>query len=635
MRNQRRLATGRRIGGLLVALVVAAVLFHVLTGRRPDREAGDDAAFPRANSRPNVLWILLDAARADRLSAYGYERKTTPHIDELASRGTAFLANFAQASNTLVSVPSYMTGRFEPVQYQDPRHLDIWFLREPPEEEMLISTILGNNGYETAMFSASPWYSADSRLGRSFDTFGRLAHGPDVPPVSYARRNPELFAWIERRSTEPFFLYVHSLDTHEPRYGHNTLETWIDHSFPPRRNRELRTWIGAPFDDEDRAHLNDLYDGALAYADTTVGELLAALDRSGLRDETVVIVSSDHGEILAEDGRTLGHPADQVVDQLLHVPLVIAGPGVPEGRRVAGRTQNADIVPTLVDLLSLQTAARFDGTSLLPLARNPEADELHEFIFAKAYGLRSTTEPDRVVILDDSKYVFPARESGEPRVWSMPDLLGSRRPGRPSASQRRRARAIVRERLVPLWERKEARPKAAPPYAELNHGLLGRGGEVVEQLDPTDGKWTRYELKEEGFVSYELLVAFPGEETVPRLSFRRRIPPGTYEVRLQLKTLEVAGEAREVSFAFRADGEDAFRTFSLEPGEGERWVFLGVYRIDGAFEYEIGPGRADALASAGRLRLIRADSGAAAEPMSPKQWQEEQERLRALGYVDP
>jgi len=629
MADERRVLSRWRGARLVLALVVAlAALVYEAT-----RQRADDAARPMAGSRANVLWILLDACRADHVSAYGYGRKTTPHIDGLAERGTTFLANFSQAPNTLLSVPSYLTGRFEPVSYQDPRHLGIWFLREPPEEEMLIPTILAENGYETAMFSASPWFSAESRLGRSFDTFGTLAHGPDVPDVSFERRNPELFGWIEHRSARPFFLYVHSMDTHSPRYGHNTLETWIDHSFPSQRNLELRTWIGAPFDDEDRAHVRDIYDGGLAYADTTVGELLAALERSGLLDETIVIVSSDHGEILGEDGHTLGHPADQVVDQLLHVPLVIAGPGFPEGRRVGHRTQNADIVPTLVEALAIETAARFDGRSLLPVSKDPSSGGVHEFIFSKVTRFLPVSEPDRVVVLGQTKYVFAAEDTGPPRVWSMPDLLGARRAARPPEGQRRRARAFLQEHLVPLWERKASRPQEIPPYADFNHSI-GTRGAVVDRLDPADGRWTRHDPTQDAFGGAEFLVGFPWQETVPGLSLQREVPPGVYEVYLELGVPAVFGRARGASVAFRAAGEASFRTFSLEPGEATRWVPLGTYRIDGVFEYEIGPGRRDALASAGRLRLMRAGPGGA-EPLSPAQSEEEMERLRALGYADP
>jgi arylsulfatase A-like enzyme len=134
----------------------------------------------------NVVWILLDALRADHLSSHGYDRPTSPVLDALAARGIRATNAFSQASATLLSVPTFMTGRYEPAFYQDARHFDVWFLRRPPPEERLVSTIFKTHGYETAMFSASPWYSAGSNPARAAWSFTTFAMARPLCPDHFA-----------------------------------------------------------------------------------------------------------------------------------------------------------------------------------------------------------------------------------------------------------------------------------------------------------------------------------------------------------------------------------------------------------------------------------------------------------------
>ncbi len=538
---------------LTLALLVGLTGCDLDSGRDSSSVPSVDAERPR----PNVVWILLDACRPDHLSAYGYRRPTSPNIDQLAGKGARFNNHFAQAPNTIPSVASYMTGRFEPVGYQDARHTDIWFLRRPPPEEMLVSSILSESGYSTAMFSSSPWFTSESRLAKSFDRFGSLAHGPALqdrsfvdrypelfaslahgPALqerSFVDRNPELFTWLREHSEHPFFLYLHSLDTHEPRYRNNTLATWLDPGFPSQRDSELRNWKGTPFSEADIDHLRDLYDGGIAYADNTVGELVEYLDALGVLENTLFIIGSDHGEMLGDDGKSLGHPADQTHDDLLRVPLILSGPGISPGKTVSSRTQNVDIAPTLVDLLSITTGASFDGKSLKPLLENERAGALHEFIFARFQNFLSNTEHNRVIILGNSKFV--SHIDGATEVWKMPDLLGQRRRGNPSARERSRIREILKSQLLPKWQQKKALPKEAPPLAEIGHRLFGKEDLVTRVHSRTDGRWSRWKSEVNLFLAKEFLIGFPSTEDLPELSLTRKLPTGTYDVEILLETL--------------------------------------------------------------------------------------------------
>ncbi|MFP6584384.1 MAG: sulfatase-like hydrolase/transferase [Candidatus Hydrogenedentota bacterium] len=245
----------RLLGWMAHALVMGAVVFLATACSAPESELvpaeeSDDATVvpePIAElDRPNVVWILIDTLRSDHVGAYGYERDTTPHIDALAERGVLFERHFAQAPNTLLSVPSYMSGRYYPVDLQDGFHFDQWFMKVPPEEEKLAPELFRENGYVTGMFSASHWYGKSSRLGKSFDHFGAIKTAKLMTSRDYREENPELYEWFEEKKDERFFAYIHTLDAHEPRFGFNTAITWLDPYFPRKRDLELRFWAGLP-----------------------------------------------------------------------------------------------------------------------------------------------------------------------------------------------------------------------------------------------------------------------------------------------------------------------------------------------------------------------------------------------------
>jgi arylsulfatase A-like enzyme len=651
-----RSGPGRRGPLALAALLACAGGLALWRGTaEPERPAAPAPGVTSASApgRPNVVWILLDACRADHLSAYGYARRTSPALAALAARGALFERNYAQGSNTLLSVGSFMTGRHFPTFYQDFRHLEISFLKLPAEDEKLISTLLGEASYHTAMFNASPWYTAESRLARSFDEFHQLHYGAAEPTPNYARRNPELFRWLEQNAGHPFFAYVHLLDTHEPRYVNNTRSTWLDPGFPAARDQELRGWpVEGPFSPADQRHLVDLYDGGVAYADSVVGELLAKLEQLQLTERTVVVVSADHGELLAEDGATLGHPGNSSYDQLLHTPLILAGPGIPRGRRVGIRTENADIVPTLVDLLGVQKGnARFDGRSLRPSmqAANPVA--VHDYIFARVTSYLLHTRPTSLLIYEDVKFDIAALEAEELRAWGlpvrpreqawvMPDRLGARRPAQVSTERWAAVRALMAGPLEQAWQVHDSRPVEVPPY----FGIM-QGGTVTEnaespELDFHDDRWTRKQARTAMRLGEStLLITDPKSEQAPAMVMGVAVPNGTYRVSLYTTTSPALGTGRGVSFQFQKYPEEpAFRMFSIPASRSSEpntaWLELGTYTIaDGGFRYLLKPGRPEDLTVVGSFRFTNTAAATTALP-TEQQLREEMQRLKATGYAN-
>jgi arylsulfatase len=608
----------------------------------------------RAPDRVDVVWIVLDALRPDHLSSYGYERETSPAIDALAERGVLLENAWAQAPYTLLSVPSYMTGRYEPVLYQDPRHLDIWFLREPAPDEQLVSSIFREAGYATAMFSASPWYSADSRLGRSFETFGTLAHGEGEDPRA-PDSNPALFSWIDAHAAEPFFLYVHALDTHDPHYRSNTDPRWLVEGYPARRAAALRRgWQSSqpPFDDRDREQIRGLYDGGIRVADAFVARVVEAVRAAGAFERTLFVVSSDHGELLGEDGRTLGHPSALGPDELLRVPLVLAGPGVPRGLRIRRLAQNADIVPTLVDLAGLGTNARFDGDSLRPLFESaPES--LHGYAYARIQRALTHTNSNRVLVYPDRKYVV--REGRGPRAgelavqaFARPDRYGERQLVEETEVRLGEVRTEVREILQPLRMQRRQMPRAVPPVFELGHPTRKRGEQIVrDALDRADGRWSdmvlgraaRHEIVDRPFVVDRVLAGFPATEDLPEVELALRVPNGRYHVSASAHFAPTIDEP--IGFRFRAGSATAWREVVLDAATSEEkppdWLDLGTYEVtDGRFEYAIAAADSDHAALIGRLRFEVAGEEPGEDASSPtaEQRRAELERLRSLGYVE-
>ena len=307
---------------------------------------------------PNVVLILIDTLRADRTSAYGYERDTTPHLAELAERGTLFSEAHSTASWTWPSTASLFTGMYP----QEHGVLDAQssFLQETLDT---LAEALQREGFTTAAWSASPLIVPDKNFDQGFETF-------DGPKDGSLRSSgvvmPPALEWLSAVGDNRFFLYLHILDPHLPPEplpeGRRRFAAEVPSDFDPRSigplSWELRhvdglSDSGEPEPErlvspEKRRWINDLYDACVWSADHWVGELLARLDALDLGDRTIVVVTSDHGEELFDHG-LLSH-AHTLYRELTRVPLVFAGPGIPRGQRIDRPLSSADVAPTLARL---------------------------------------------------------------------------------------------------------------------------------------------------------------------------------------------------------------------------------------------------------------------------------------------
>lgn len=292
-----------------------------------------------------ALLVVLDAAGARHVGAYGNPRPTTPRIDALARDGTLFERAYAQASWTLPSTASLLTGRYPPRKRQDRMKVG----------QRTLATRLRAAGVATAAFSENPLVTADLGFTSGFDTFREYfpkrlfdEQPRDYPRTASDTTVDDAIDWLRSHRAAPFFLYVHLLPPHAPYPAPAPFGGRFDpdyagevHGSPDTllRINEGRLAV-TPRDVE---HLRLEYQENLAFADHEVGRLLDALDALGLGARTLVVVTADHGEGFGEHGLMLH--METLYDELVHVPLVLRfddrvgsvprrWPGVVELRRV-------------------------------------------------------------------------------------------------------------------------------------------------------------------------------------------------------------------------------------------------------------------------------------------------------------
>jgi arylsulfatase A-like enzyme len=370
---------------IIVAMLIALPLFSC-------RQASH---WPRP--RPtNVVIVMVDTLRADHMSAYGYARDTTPFIRQFSSQGFVFEHARSQASCTFPSVNSLLTSRNPAIfTRQKPEDFTI------PEDYPAIAEILQEGGYSTIAVSASPIVRASPSdfnpiggFDRGFDTF--------IEDVLWSPGGKVNRAIAQQLDTveEPFFLYAHYMEPHGPyrppeRYTKHFAGEYEGHIFIKRGNpvpigRMLYS-NGPHYDitDRDIQHLVDLYDDEIRYFDGVFRRLIKNLDDRGLLDRTLIVISSDHGEMFLEHGH-IKH-CRGVWDTVTRVPLIFRFPGIEGGKRFDNAVQNLDIVPTILDYLDVDTEAYdFEGTSLLPVLEGKEPER--HFAFADQLEYRSADD---------------------------------------------------------------------------------------------------------------------------------------------------------------------------------------------------------------------------------------------------
>lgn len=370
----------RRVTWPAVCVVVlTAVAFRATAAVKEHRAVA--GLVPPAARAPNVLLIVMDAVRAPNLSVYGYPRRTTPKLERFAERSVRFERAIVTAPWTLPSHASMFTGRFPHEMSAD------WDVPLDATDPTL-AEVLRDRGYVTAGFVANHSYGhpefglsrgflhyesrqfnfwaliATTKLGRGvIAEFNRLTRSYHRPArMSAPEINRRLLRWLPSTESRPFFVFVNYFDAHAPYVAPPPFNRLFSGIEPPtRRIREGHR----KFTKAELRGLRDAYDQTISYLDSHLGVLLGELERRQLLSNTVVIVTSDHGEEFGEHGwATHGNGLYLPV---LRVPLLMSFPGrVPAGRIIAEPVTLRDLPETVLDLLGLSGQVDFPGHSLSP-----------------------------------------------------------------------------------------------------------------------------------------------------------------------------------------------------------------------------------------------------------------------------
>ncbi len=394
---------------LLVVAWVGAILFG-LNPHTPSAPQAESVLASTSAPRYNVLIVTIDTLRGDSIGLDGSSVQT-PNLDQVGHAGTWFTNAIVQQPNTNASHTSIFTGVFPYVHGVRQHMID----RLSPDVQTL-AEVLGQNGYQTAglysWVSLEPGFSglrgfqtyqdlsihlssalADPRFQNLIVTYRLLGKYLFVPGIVENRflsdsqnavedttdgkanvTTDAAVRWLEANGngSKPFFLWVHYYDPHYPYTPPPPFDTMYDPTYTGTVDGGMGTihYIYAnntgKLTDADVNHLHALYDGEISFTDQQVGRLMNTVDQLGLTNNTIVVITGDHGESLGTNGRWF-HGA-QLNYEDIHVPLIMRFPSViPVNHSVAAPVESIDIMPTILDMLHVPAPAKVQGKSLMPL----------------------------------------------------------------------------------------------------------------------------------------------------------------------------------------------------------------------------------------------------------------------------
>lgn len=455
----------------------------VLTGLAAGCERGATTS-EQARAGANLLVIVVDTLRADHLGCYGYERATSPNLDQLASNSFHFLHGQSAAPWTAPALLSLMTSLYPEThgvrEFPEPGRMS--------EKVETLAEVVGDSGYATAAFTEGGYAKGEFGLDQGFDSYpgnpGDVeSHVSNVLHPSRLRRNIDrALEWLQSNSHQPFLLFFHTYEPHEPyrapeafiqkfRPSYNeaqehaqlrrTIEAFratgkltqeqarllLCHRFhcalaglPPIQNgatvKEASLAAGVDpqqpaADPEVRQFILDLYDAEVAYTDSELPRLWQALETAGVDDRTVVAVVSDHGEGLGDRGR-IGH-GRVLHDELLRMAFLLRIPWLPlRSDPIGAVVRSVDLMPTLLESVGLPAPAQCQGFSLLPLLFDGAAPQV---AFSHALSTPRKRDTLHSVCSERWRLVLDLRQPQRPALYDRqadPRELLDRAAGHPN-----------------------------------------------------------------------------------------------------------------------------------------------------------------------------------------------------------
>jgi arylsulfatase A-like enzyme len=322
-------------------------------------------------TRPNVVVIVVDTLRADRLGVEGNPRGLTPFLDELAQRGTRFARAYAQSAWTNPSVASLLTSRY-PSQHQV-RNFD----SKLAADEVTFAQRLAQGGWVGGGFSANVQLDGANGYGRGFEHWQRF---PETIKLRGGPLGEAALAWLDvtwrPRSGQPLLLYLQYMEPHAPYEPpaafRERFAAGVTAEEAKRLNDLLLALEWSRLSDADVATLAALYDAEVAAVDAELRRFVGELERRGVLDHALLIVTADHGEEFREHGQ-LAHGLT-LFEPAIHVPLLVIGDGFPAGAVVRRPVALVDVAPAILEAAALPPEPRFEGRSLRALLSPLDVD---------------------------------------------------------------------------------------------------------------------------------------------------------------------------------------------------------------------------------------------------------------------
>jgi len=335
----------------------------------------------------NVLLIAIDTLRADRLGTYGYQKNTSPFIDKFAKSAVVFENYFAPEIPTQPSYTSLYTGQYS-ITHNIVTHGGS---RTLSDKTPVLPEILHQNDYTTCaidnLLQMKPWFA------RGYEFYIVTSYNlPGFQFVSADMVNNRALEWLDNHHKEKFFMFIHYWDPHTPY-------------LPPKRYRKL-FYEGNPSDPKDRSmkeffktphgqwfknswlkelggnitdadYVAAMYDSEIRYTDDAVKKVVNKLKTLGILEDTVIIILSDHGEVLTEHPGFFDHHG--LYEENIHVPLIIRFPNREYKKRVNQLVLTPDIAPTILEILGIETPNSMEGISFLPKITGEDTSETYDF----------------------------------------------------------------------------------------------------------------------------------------------------------------------------------------------------------------------------------------------------------------
>jgi arylsulfatase A-like enzyme len=306
----------------------------------------------------NVILVSLDTLRADHMSCYGYKSVTSPFLDRFAEENVFVETGIAPSNWTLPSHVSMFSSLY-------PSTHGIGSMSQSVRKVEMLACILKKEGFSTKAITDGGLMAATFGFCTGFDSYEDHNH------AGFGTIMPAAKNWLRNQAGEPFFLFLHTYDTHSP---YNPPKRFLDRfeqpdgvspellKAPP--DRRLPHPLDSAQSAKDLKYVTNMYDGCIMHVDEEMEGLFTLLEELGYWENTMVIVTSDHGEEFMEHGR-MGH-GNQLYEESIRVPLLMRVPGV-RGKKITSVAQILDIPPTIVDYLGIDSNSSFQGESLMGL----------------------------------------------------------------------------------------------------------------------------------------------------------------------------------------------------------------------------------------------------------------------------